>query len=126
MRRLQSKAIRRAPTKEKPSSQSWKALRQRPTPEQLTLLEMIPGVRIFEDPEGRLYRCEIGSDGCERWFVKSVGEKSEWLSQSEAARLLGVSRQAIGNAIGVSLMADCNRRPKVCRTDVLSLKSGMK
>jgi hypothetical protein len=46
--------------------------------------------------------------------------EGEWIYPSEAARLFGVSRQAIGHAIASRRLAtaDCNGRPKLCRTDV--------
>jgi hypothetical protein len=78
--------------------------------------------------DGRLYRCEIDSDGNERWFVQAIRAEREWVSQSEAARLLGVSRQAIGNAISRKRLAsaDCNGRAKLYRPDVLALKVRLK
>jgi hypothetical protein len=82
-------------------------------------------VWTFQDPgDGWLYRCEIDSDGNEGWFVQAIRAKSEWIDQSEAARLLGVSRQAIGNAIASRRLAtaDCNGRPKLCKADVVALK----
>jgi hypothetical protein len=95
------------------------------TPEKLTLLGVMGSVWSFQDPrDGRLYRCEIDSEGNERWLVQDIPAESEWICPSEAARLLRVSRQAIRNAIvaGRLAMADCNGRLKVCRTDVLALK----
>jgi hypothetical protein len=48
----------------------------------------------------------------------------EWISKSQAARLLGVSRQAIGNAIASGRLAttDCNGRSRLYRPDVFALK----
>ncbi len=52
-----------------------------------------------------------------------VRAETEWISQAEAARLLAVSRQAIGNAISHERLAtaDCNGRSKLYRPDVLAL-----
>jgi len=79
----------------------------------------------FQDPKnGRRYRCQIDSDGTERWFVHSIRAEGEWISQAEAARLVGVSRQAIGNAVACRRLAiaDCNGPSKVYSPDVLALK----
>ena len=48
----------------------------------------------------------------------------EWISQSDAARLIAVSRQAIRNAIVWKRLttADSNGRPMVSRAEVLALK----
>jgi hypothetical protein len=56
--------------------------------------------------------------------VEAVRAESEWICPSEAARLLGVSRQAISNAISQKRLttADCNGRAKLYRPDVLALK----
>jgi hypothetical protein len=64
---------------------------------------------------GRLYRCEANSVGNERWFVKAVGTESQWISQAEAGRLCGVSRQAMNNAIAQKRLKteDCNGTPKL-------------
>jgi len=130
LRRSQKRAHRRALAQTESPSKPWRALglTLRPSPETLILLEVIPGVWIFEDSEGRLYRCEVDSDGNERWFVKArlrtLSDERDWISQSEAARLLGITRQAIGNAINAGRLAtvDCNGRLKLCRTDVLAMK----
>ena len=91
---------------------------------------MIGTVWNFQDPKnGRLYRCQIDSDGNERWFVQTIrAAEAEWIYQSEAARLLGISRQAIGNAISRKRLAtaDCNGRAKLYRPDVLALKVRLK
>jgi hypothetical protein len=66
----------------------------------LTLLEVMGGVWTFQDPgEECLYRREIDPSGIEHWLFKSIPAEREWSSQSDAARLIGVSRQAIGRAI---------------------------
>jgi len=55
----------------------------------------------------------------------AVYPQSEYLTQSEAARLLGVSRQAIGRAIRDRRLAIiiCNAELRVHRPDVLALKT---
>ena len=103
---------------------SWRPVARCPAPEKLTLLEVMGGVWTFQDPSGdRLYRCEIDPDGSERWFFKVIRTESEWISQSDAARLLGVSRQAIRNAIVWKRLGTvaCNGRPMVSRAEVLAL-----
>ena len=104
---------------------SWRPLTWRPAPEKLTLLEVMGGVWTFEDQRNtRLYRCEIDPGGTERWFFKVMRTESELISQSDAARLIGVSRQAIARAIVYERLGivDCNGRPMVRRADVLALK----
>lgn len=107
------------------SDSTWTLLTRHPTPGKLTLLRVMGSVWTFQDPgDGRLYRCEIDSDGDERWLVQAIPAESEWISPSEAARLLGVSRQAIRNAISQKRLAtaDCNGRSKLYRPDVLAVK----
>jgi hypothetical protein len=87
-----------------------------PDPRKLILLHAMGGVWTFQHPRnGRLYRCEVNSDGNERWLVKAVSTESQWISQAEAARLRGVSRQSISGAIARKLLKteDCNGRPKL-------------
>ena len=82
-------------------------------------------VWTFQDPENdRLYRCEVDPDGSERWFFKVIRTESESISQSDAARLIGVSRQAIRDAIVWKRLGrvECNGRPMVSRAEVLALK----
>lgn len=105
---------------------TWRPLKWRPAPEQLILLEATGGgAWTFQNPRNdRLYRCEIDPSGSERWFFKAIPTESEWISQSDAARLLGVSRQAITCAIVYKRLrtVDCNGRPMVRRAEVLALK----
>ena len=104
---------------------SWRPLTWRPTHEKLTLLEVMGGVWTFQDPRNdRLYRCEIDPGGSERWFFKVARTEREWISQSDAARLIGVSRQAIRGAIVYERLGtvDCNGRPMVRRAEVLASK----
>ena len=110
----------------------WQPLTRRPTPrklKKLMLLGVTGGVWTFQDP-GRtcLYHREIDSEGSERWFFKMLHREPEWISQSDAARLIGVSRQAIGRAIVYERLGtvDCNGRPMVQRADVLGLKIDLK
>jgi len=96
------------------SDSVWTLLTRHPTPDKLTLLRAMGSVWSFQDSrDGRLYRCEIDSDHNERWFVQHVQVEREWIYPSEAARLLGVSRQAISNAIS-----------KLYRPDVLAAQTG--
>ncbi len=82
-------------------------------------------LRTFQDPgNDRLYRCEIDPTGSERWFFKAIRAEVELISQSDAARLLGVSRQAIRRAIvdrRLGVVA-CNGRLMVRRAEALALK----
>ena len=83
------------------------------------------GVWTFQDTGNtRLYRCEIDASGRERWFSQSIREEGDWILQADAARLIGVSRQAIRNAVTSKRLAtvDCNGRPRVSRAEVLALK----
>ena len=108
---------------------SWRVLTHGPEPEKLTLLEVMGGVWTFQDPgNDRLYRCEIDPDGSERWFFKVIRAEHEWISQSDAARLIGVSRQAIRIAIVYKRLCtmDGNGRPMVRRAEVLGLKIDLK
>ena len=108
---------------------SWHPVKRRPVPRELTLLGVTGGVWKFQDPGNtRLYRCEIDPDGSERWFFRVIRTECEWISQSDAARLIGVSRQAIRNAIVWKRLTtvDCNGRPMVSRTEVLALKVDLK
>ena len=103
---------------------SWQSLTRRLAPEKLTLLEVIGGVWTFQDPgNDRLYRCEIDPGGTERWFSKVIPTESELISQSDAARLIGVSRQAIRSSIVHQRLrtVNCNGRPMVHRAEVLAL-----
>jgi hypothetical protein len=106
------------------SDSAWKPLTRPPTPEKWILLEVMRDVWSFRDSTGGLYRCEINPDGNERWTFNASDSQSEYISQSDAARFLGVSRQAIGRAIQDNRLAivNCNGQPKVCRADVLELK----
>ena len=79
----------------------------------------------FEDPEReRLYQLVIDHDGKECWSCKDVQSEREWLQQSEGARLIKVTRQAIRNAIVHGRLATmvCNGRSLVRRSEVLALK----
>ena len=108
---------------------SWKSLTRRLAPRKLTLLEVMGGVWTFQDAgNDRRYRCEIDPDGSERWFFKVIRTEYEWISQSDAARLIGVSRQAIRIAIVYRRLCtmDGNGRPMVRRADVLALKIDLK
>jgi hypothetical protein len=78
----------------------------------------------FQDPaNGRLYRCEVDSMGNEQWYVMPPTIQHEWISLAEAARLRGVTIKAISRAIARKRLStvECNGRPKVCRSDVLTL-----
>ena len=103
----------------------WQALKGRPAPpEKLILLRVAGWVWTFQDPRNyRLYRCEVEPDGCERWSCQAIRTVHDWISQADAARLIGVSRQAIRNAIVWKRLetADCNGRPMVSRAEVLAL-----
>jgi hypothetical protein len=108
---------------------SWRPRTWRPAREKLTLLEVMGGVWTFQDPRNdRLYRCEVDPHGSGRWFSKAVRTEGELISQSDAARLLGVSRQAIRNAIVWKRLrtADCNGRSMVSRSEVLAMKIDLK
>jgi hypothetical protein len=108
---------------------SWLPLNRPPTRGRLILLEVMGVVWTFQDPgNDRLYRCEIDPDGSERWVFKVIRAEHEWISQSDAARLLGVSRQAIRIAIVYKRLCtmDGNGRPMVGRADVLALKIDLK
>ena len=105
---------------------SWRAVTRCPAPDKLTLLEVMGGVWTFQDPgNDRLYRCEVDASGDERWFFKLIPTESEWISPSDAARLLGVSREAIRRAIVYKRLGttDCNGRQMVRRADVLALET---
>jgi hypothetical protein len=83
------------------------------------------GVWTFQDPGiDRLYRCEVDPTGSEQWFFKIIHNEREWISQSDAARLIGVSRQAIRGAIvhGRLCTMNSNGQPVVRRADVLALQ----
>ena len=56
--------------------------------------------------------------------MKAIRAEDEWISQAEAARPLGVSRQAVFNAISTKRLATTDRsgRTMLCRTEVLALK----
>ena len=100
-----------------------------PTRARLILLEVMGGVWTFQDPGNDcLYRCEIDPDGSERWFFKVIRTEHEWISQSDATRLIGVSRQAIRIAIVYKRLCtmDGNGRPMVRRAEVLGLKIDLK
>ena len=137
-RALQSPLPERLPEKNEPSAgilpgeehaTSWRPVIRRPAPRKLILLEVMGGVWTFQDPENTcLYRCEIDPEGSERWFFKMLHREPEWISQSDAARLIGVSRQAIGRAIVYERLGtvDCNGRPMVQRAEVLGLKIDLK
>ena len=103
---------------------SWRPVTRCPALEKLMLLGVAGGVWNFKDPgSDRLYRCEVDPDGNERWFFIVIPTESELISQSDAARLIGVSRQAIRNAIVWKRLgtAECNGRTMVSRADVLAL-----
>ena len=102
-------------------------------PEMMVLLEVQGNVWTFQHPRSQvLYRCELDAAGKERWFSnfpKWLGRSDhEWISQADAARLIGVSRQAIRNAILSKRLetADCNGRPVVSRAEALALKIDLK
>ena len=100
----------------KQNESSWRPVTRRPAPRKLILLEVMGVVWTFQDPENTcLYRCEVDPDGSERWSFKAIHAEPEWISQSEAASLLGVSRQAIRIAIVYERLCtmDCNGRPVV-------------
>jgi hypothetical protein len=102
----------------------WRAVTRCPAHDKLTLLEVMGEKWTFQDPENdRLYRCEVDASGNEVWFFKLIRTESEWISQSDAARLIGVSRQAIRNAIVWKRLGTvaCNGRPMVSRAEVLAL-----
>ena len=104
---------------------SWRPVAGRPAPRKLTLLEVMGGVWTFQDPgNDRLYRCEIDAGGTERWFSKVIPKESELISQSDAARLIGISRQAIRSSIVCERLrtVSCNGRPMVYRAEVLALQ----
>jgi hypothetical protein len=87
------------------------------------------GVWTFQDQgNDRLYRCEIDPGGTERWFCKVIPTESELISQSDAARLIGVSRQAIRSSIVYQRLrtVNCNGRPMVHRAEVLALQIDLK
>jgi hypothetical protein len=66
-------------------SEAPRALTSSRTPEKLTLLRVMGSVWSFQDPgDGRLYRCEIDSEGNERWLVQDIGVEGEWIYPSEA------------------------------------------
>ena len=100
---------------ERNTDSTWKPLTRHPTPEKWILLEVMRDVWSFRDSAGRLYHREIDAEGNERWFVQAIRAEREWISQAEAARLLGVSRQAISRAIAYNRLvtADCNGRSKL-------------
>jgi hypothetical protein len=126
--------VGRPPTRSEPSGSglrheeqesSWRPVTRRPKPRKLILLGVMGGVWTLQDPgNDRLYRCEVDPDGSERWFFKVVRAEREWISQSDAARLIGVSRQAIRGAIvhGRLCTMNSNGRPMVRRAEVLGLK----
>jgi len=104
---------------------SWRPRTWHPAREKLTLLEVMGSVWTFQDPRNdRLYRFEVDPDGSGRWFFKDVRTEGELISQADAARLVGVSRQAIGRAIVHRRLGtvDCNGRLMVRRTEVLALQ----
>jgi hypothetical protein len=108
---------------------SWRPVTRRPKPRELILLQLVGGVWTFQDPGNTCrYRREIDPDGSERWSFKVLRTEREWISPSDAARLIGVSRQAIGRAIvsGRLCAMDCNGKPMVCRAEVLALKIDLK
>jgi len=120
-----SVGIKRAKAKEAATLDptSWLPLARRPASEKLTLLEVMGGVWSFQDPGAtRLYRCETDPTGGERWCFKVIRTEREWISQSDAARLIGVSRQAIRGAIvhGRLSSMNSNGRPVVRTADVLA------
>jgi hypothetical protein len=107
----------------------WLPVTRRPKPRKLILLRLVGGVWIFRDPGNtHLYRREIDPDGSERWSCKVIRTEREWISQSDAARLIGVSRQAIGRAIVFKRLSamDCNGKSVVSRAEVLALKIDLK
>jgi hypothetical protein len=120
---LGARHFRVKPSKRNPDS-TWNPLTQHPTPKKLTLLGVMGNVWSFQDPaNGRLYRCEVDSMGNEQWYVMPPTIQHEWISLAEAARLRGVTRESIGRAIAHKRlsMVECNGKPKVCRSDVLTL-----
>jgi len=104
---------------------SWHPLTRRPAPRKLILLQLMGAVWTFQDPENTcLYRCEADPDGSEQWFFKVIRTEREWISPSDAARLIGVGRQAIRSAIvhGRLCTMNSNGRPVVSRAEVLALQ----
>jgi hypothetical protein len=103
-------------------------------PKMMVLLEVKGRVWTFQHPRSRvLYRCELDAACNERWFSNfpkwlERSHESEWISQSDAARLIGVSRQAIRNAIVWKRLGTvaCNGRPMVSRSEVLALPIDLK
>ena len=109
----------------KQNESSWRPVTRRPAREKLTLLEVMGGVWTFQDPENTcLYRCEVDPTGSEHWVFKAICTEREWISQSDAARLIGVSRQAIRSAIvlGRLCVMNSNGRPVVRRAEALGLR----
>ena len=104
---------------------SWRPRTWHPAREKLTLLEVMGSVWTFQDPRNdRLYRCEVDPDDSGRWFFKDVRTEGELISEADAARLVGVSRQAIARAIVHRRLGtvDCNGGAMVRRTEVLALR----
>jgi hypothetical protein len=111
------------PSEEDPTT--WHPVKRRSSPEKLVLLRLVGGVCTFQDSANDwLYRREIDSDGSERWSFQVSRKEREWISQSDAARLIGVSREAIRKAIVYKRLGtvECNGHPRVSRADVLALK----
>ena len=111
--------------KQAKADSDWQPVTRRPSPRELTLLGVVGGVWTFQDPKReRLYQLVIHHDGKECWSCKDVQSEREWLSQSEAARLIRVTRQAIRNAIVHGRLATmvCNGRSVVRRSEILALK----
>lgn len=128
---VMSVGIRRAKAKQEETFDptSWRPVTRRPAPRKLTLLEVMGGLCTFQDSgNDRLYRCEIDPGGTERWFFKVIPTESELISQSDAARLIGVSRQAIRRSIVYQRLrtVNCNGRPMVHRAEVLALQIDLK
>ena len=104
---------------------SWQSVLRPSAHRAFVLLSLVGGVWTFEDPDrDRLYRLVIDKDGKESWSFQEIRKERASLSQSEAARLIGVTRQAIRNAIthGRLTTIDSNGRSLVRRSDVLALK----
>jgi hypothetical protein len=105
-------------------SDPWQSITRPRALHTLMLVRLVGGVWTFQDPKReRLYQLVIDHDGKECWSCKDVQTEREWLSQSEAARLIRVTREAIRNAIVHGRLATmvCNGRSVVRRSEILAL-----
>jgi hypothetical protein len=115
------------PAKTPNPSEDWQPLARRPSPpHRLTLLRLVGRVWTFQDPDrDRLYQLSIDQDEQEHWSWKVLHAEREWLPQADAARLVGITRQAIRIAIVHGRLAtiDCNGRSLVRKSEVLALET---